>query len=161
MENKRNEEIFKDNLVVLDYLIQEYKKELSKTTPRYGSRKYKATSKSRLHRLRLEIDNALKYTPQSGVVAIQVIYDVDKDPDTIKVIVTDTGCGIAAEDLPKVKDKFYKANQKVNGSGIGLAVADEIMTLHSGSLTIESSEGVGTTVTISFPIYKDTDKNND
>ena len=63
--------------------------------------------------------------------------------------------------LPKVKDKFYKANQKVNGSGIGLAVADEIMTLHSGSLTIESSEGVGTTVTISFPIYKDTDKNND
>ena len=107
------------------------------------------------------IDNALKYTPQSGVVAIQVIYDVDKDPDTIKVIVTDTGCGIAAEDLPKVKDKFYKANQKVNGSGIGLAVADEIMTLHSGSLTIESSEGVGTTVTISFPIYKDTDKNND
>lgn len=61
MKNKRNEEIFKDNLVVLDYLIQEYKKELSKTTPRYGSGKYKATSKSRLHRLRIEINNALKY----------------------------------------------------------------------------------------------------
>ena len=61
MKDKRNEEIFKDNLVVLDYLIQEYKKELSKTTPRFGSGKYKATSKSRLHRLRIEINNSLKY----------------------------------------------------------------------------------------------------
>lgn len=104
------------------------------------------------------IDNALKYTPQGGVVAIQVIHDKEKDPDTIKVVVTDTGCGIAPEDLPKVKDKFYKANQKVNGSGIGLAVADEIMTLHNGSLTIESGVGVGTTVTIAFPVYKKEDQ---
>ena len=54
-----------------------------------------------------------------------------------------------AEHLPRVKDKFYKANQTQRGSGIGLAVADEIMTLHSGSLQIESEEGVGTTVIIS------------
>lgn len=101
------------------------------------------------------IDNALKYTPAAGVVAIQVIYNIEEDPDFIKVVITDTGCGIAAEDLPKVKEKFYKANQKVNGSGIGLAVADEIMTLHNGSLTIESGEGVGTTVTLAFPVYKE------
>ena len=103
------------------------------------------------------IDNALKYTPKGGVVAAQVIYSKD-DPDIIKIIVTDTGCGIPAEDLPKVKEKFYKANQTVRGSGIGLAVADEIMNLHHGSLDIESGEGVGTTVTLTFPIYKEGDE---
>lgn len=98
------------------------------------------------------IDNALKYTPEDGVVAIEVKYNVDTDPDNIYIIVTDTGCGISAEDLPKVKEKFYKANQKINGSGIGLAVADEIVQLHKGSLDIESGVGVGTTVTISLPV---------
>ena len=57
--------------------------------------------------------------------------------------------------MPKVKEKFYKANQTVRGSGIGLAVADEIMNLHNGSLDIESGEGVGTTVTLTFPVYKE------
>ena len=60
-------------------------------------------------------------------------------------------CGIPAEHLPNVKKKFYKANQLVRGSGIGLAVADEIARLHGGSLDIQSQEGVGTTVTISLP----------
>lgn len=100
------------------------------------------------------IDNALKYTPKGGVVAAQVIYSKD-EPDVIKIVITDTGCGISAEDLPKVKEKFYKANQTVRGSGIGLAVADEIMNLHNGSLDIESGEGVGTTVTLTFPVYKE------
>lgn len=101
------------------------------------------------------IDNALKYTPADGVVAIEVKYNAEQDPDNILIIVTDTGCGISAEDLPKVKEKFYKANQKVNGSGIGLAVADEIMQLHKGTLEIESGVGVGTTVTLTLPVLKD------
>lgn len=100
------------------------------------------------------LDNALKYTPKGGVVAAQIIYSKD-EPDIIKIVITDTGCGIPADDLPKVKEKFYKANQTVRGSGIGLAVADEIMNLHNGSLDIESGEGVGTTVTLTFPIYKE------
>ena len=62
-----------------------------------------------------------------------------------------TGCGIPAEHLPNVKKKFYKANQLVRGSGIGLAVADEIVRLHGGALDIQSQEDVGTTVTISLP----------
>ena len=100
------------------------------------------------------LDNALKYTPKGGVVAAQVIYTKD-EPDVVRIVVTDTGCGISAEDLPKVKEKFYKANQTINGSGIGLAVADEIMNLHNGSLDIESGEGVGTTVTLTFPVYRE------
>jgi signal transduction histidine kinase len=121
--------------------------------PVYGDR-------NRLKQVFLNIlDNALKYTPKGGVVAAQVIYSKEDNPDVIKIIVTDSGCGISAEDLPKVKEKFFKANQTVGGSGIGLAVADEIMTLHGGSLDIESGEGVGTTVTLTFPIYKEGQEN--
>lgn len=121
--------------------------------PVYGDR-------NRLKQVFINIlDNALKYTPKGGVVAAQVIYNKD-EPDIIKIVVTDTGCGISADDLPKVKEKFYKANQAIGGSGIGLAVADEIMNLHNGSLDIESGEGVGTTVTLTFPIYKKGEENS-
>ena len=97
------------------------------------------------------IDNALKYTQNEGVVGIQVL----DFTDSVHVVVTDTGCGIAPDDLPRIKDKFYKANQNVRGSGIGLAIADEIISLHGGTLDIESGIGVGTTVTIAIPTAKD------
>lgn len=99
------------------------------------------------------IDNALKYTPEGGMIGVQVYQDYKEH--TIKVVVADNGCGIDPEDLPKVKDKFYKANQKINGSGIGLAVADEIIKMHKGTLEIESSPEVGTTVTITIPIFNE------
>lgn len=97
------------------------------------------------------IDNALKYTQSEGVVGIQVL----DCGESVHVVVTDTGCGIAPDDLPRIKDKFYKANQSVRGSGIGLAIADEIIALHGGSLDIESGIGVGTTVTISIPVAEE------
>ena len=102
------------------------------------------------------IDNALKYTPSSGVIGIQVT----SNDDTVTIAISDNGCGIPAEHLPKVKEKFYKANQTIRGSGIGLAVADEIMQLHKGSLTIESTEGIGTTVTLVFPVLKEENGSN-
>lgn len=105
--------------------------------------------KNRLRQVFINIiDNALKYTPEGGVIGIQVT----EENDMIHVIISDTGCGIAEKDLPRIKNKFYKANQTVRGSGIGLAVADEIMTLHKGRLDIESVEDVGTTVKISIPV---------
>ena len=125
-----------------------YDEDDSVLPPIYGDR-------NRLRQVFLNVlDNAIKYTPKGGVVAAQVIYSKD-EPDIIRIVVTDSGCGIAAEDLPHVKEKFYKANQKVGGSGIGLAVADEIMNLHKGSLNIESGVGVGTTATLTFPVYKE------
>ena len=101
------------------------------------------------------IDNALKYTPESGVIGIEVNQE---NRDKIKVIISDNGCGIPAEHLPKVKEKFYKANQTQRGSGIGLAVVDEIMNLHNGSLDIESTENVGTTVILTFPTEETEDE---
>lgn len=93
------------------------------------------------------IDNALKYTQAGGSITISS----GEDGGRVRVTVSDTGCGIPAEHLPNVKKKFYKANQLVRGSGIGLAVADELVTMHGGTLTIQSKEGVGTTVTITLP----------
>ena len=111
--------------------------------------------KNRLRQVFINIiDNAIKYTAEGGVIGIRVTCDEDQ----AHVIISDTGCGIAAEDLPKIKDKFYKANQTVRGSGIGLAVADEIMKLHKGSLDIASEENTGTTVTISIPLLDSDDE---
>ena len=93
------------------------------------------------------IDNALKYTQAGGVITVSS----REAMGYVEVTVSDTGCGIPAEHLPNVKKKFYKANQLVRGSGIGLAVADEIVSLHGGTLGIESQEGVGTVVTIRLP----------
>ena len=94
------------------------------------------------------IDNAMKYTDPGGSVDISV----EKNDDTLSIIVADTGIGISAADLPKVKAKFYKANSTRRGSGIGLAVADEIISMHGGTLDIDSVLGKGTTVTITQPL---------
>lgn len=94
------------------------------------------------------IDNALKYSDKEGVVTI----NAEETDGQVIIVIADNGCGISAKDLPKVKQKFYKANQTVRGSGIGLAVADEIVKLHNGTLDIDSTEGVGTTVTIKIPV---------
>ena len=69
----------------------------------------------------------------------------------IQVTVTDNGVGISEADLPHVKTKFFKANHTRRGSGIGLAVADEIIQRHGGTLEINSEQGVGTTVMITLP----------
>lgn len=98
------------------------------------------------------IDNALKYTAEGGTISVAAM----EAEGLISVVISDDGCGIPAEHLPNVKKKFYKANQTIRGSGIGLALADEIMRLHNGSLTIESQENVGTTVTITIPVLSET-----
>ncbi len=94
------------------------------------------------------IDNAIKYTEPGGRIAI-VAALTEKD---VKINIADTGCGIPPEDLPHVKEKFYKANKSVKGSGIGLAVCDEIVSMHGGKLEIVSVLGEGTTVIVSFPV---------
>ncbi len=97
------------------------------------------------------IDNAVKYTEKGGLVLVSQI----REEGCVKIVVKDTGVGIPAEDLDRVKEKFFKSNKTVRGSGIGLAVADEIIKQHSGLLLVESTEGVGTTVTIVLPLYEE------
>lgn len=97
------------------------------------------------------LDNALKYTQEGGKISVLATMEEDNN---LVVTITDTGCGISEEDLPKVKEKFYKTNNTVRGSGIGLAVADEIIKKHNGRLEIFSVLGKGTSVKITFPIDK-------
>lgn len=97
------------------------------------------------------IDNAVKYSSAGDSVTIMA-YEKN---GSIIVMVADTGCGIKHSDLAKVKSKFYKANHTRRGSGIGLAVADEIIAMHGGILDITSEgEGKGTTVVITLPAVK-------
>ena len=104
--------------------------------------------KSRLRQVFINvIDNAFKYTEAGNIDVL-----AEKNDSSVVISVADTGCGIAPEDLPKVKQKFYKANRTKRGSGIGLAVADEIIGMHGGMMEIESTLGVGTTVTIVLPL---------
>lgn len=90
------------------------------------------------------IDNAIKYSEAGGSVTVGAV----KEDGCVRITVSDTGVGINPKDLDHVKEKFYKANKNVRGSGIGLAMADEIVKQHNGLLLLESEEGVGTTVTI-------------
>lgn len=93
------------------------------------------------------VDNAIKYTEQGGHIVVSVF----NEEACVRVTISDTGCGIPAKDINHIKEKFYKANNNVRGSGIGLAVADEIIRQHNGLLFVESTEGEGTTVTVVLP----------
>ncbi len=101
------------------------------------------------------IDNAIKYSNKGGMVKIIAGETPSGD---IMVTVEDSGCGISKFDMPRIKTKFYKANHTKKGSGIGLAVADEIVAQHGGTLTLESEEGKGTKVIITIPPNKAEDK---
>ena len=97
------------------------------------------------------IDNALKYSDEGGSVTISAIR---LENGFVDIVVKDTGIGIPADQLEKVKTKFFKGNATRRGSGIGLAVADEIIRMHGGEILLDSVEGEGTTVTIRLPIDK-------
>ena len=104
--------------------------------------------KNRLRQVFINVvDNAIKYSDKGGTVSVEA-YEEGGD---ICISVSDTGIGISKEDLPRIKQKFFKANHTRRGSGIGLAVADEIIARHDGTLTIDSEQGVGTTVMITLP----------
>lgn len=100
------------------------------------------------------IDNAIKYSTAGG----HVLVEVHEEEGCLYVKVSDTGVGIPEQDIDRVKEKFFKSNTTVRGSGIGLAVADEIIKQHNGLLFLESKENVGTTVTVVLPEYSPEEK---
>lgn len=106
--------------------------------------------KNRLHQVFVNIlDNAIKYSDAGGSVTVCTERTGDGFVD---ISIADTGIGIPADQLDKVKTKFFKGNATRRGSGIGLAVADEIVRMHGGELLLDSVEGKGTTVTIRLPM---------
>lgn len=100
------------------------------------------------------LDNAVKYTDSGGKIEVTV----EKIGKYVTIIFHDNGCGISKEALQHVKEKFYKANNQVRGAGIGLAVADEIIKAHGGTLEIESEQDVGTTIKVTLTLAQENEE---
>jgi len=94
------------------------------------------------------LDNAAKH----GGDGKRIEASIHAQQETVVVKIRDYGPGIPEDEIPLVKKKFYKGSSKARGSGIGLAVSDEIVEMHGGSLTLENAQGGGTLVTISLPM---------
>ena len=95
------------------------------------------------------VENATRHTPAGGTIEIAI---ANRGANS-EVAVADTGAGIAAEHLPRVFDRFYRADssRSSEGVGLGLALVKSIMDLHGGAARIDSKPGHGTTVTLTFP----------
>jgi two-component system phosphate regulon sensor histidine kinase PhoR len=97
------------------------------------------------------VSNAVKYTPADGLVRIRWW----TDPSGGHLSVTDNGVGIAPEHLPRLTERFYRADQsrsrEKGGSGLGLAIVKHALQRHGGRLSIDSTEGRGSTFTCHFP----------
>jgi signal transduction histidine kinase len=98
------------------------------------------------------LSNAVKFTPEGGQVTVTA---TRVDGGGIEVVVSDTGIGIAAEDIPKTLLPFKQIDnslsRKYNGTGLGLPLADNFTRMHGGTLTMESAVGQGTRVALFFP----------
>lgn len=100
------------------------------------------------------VSNSIKYTPDFGHVTLKT----STASGFVHFLVEDTGIGISKEDLPNIFDRFYrvrgKATRNIIGSGLGLALVKEVVSAHQGYLDVESTPGVGTLFTLSFPIVQ-------
>jgi two-component system OmpR family sensor kinase len=115
--------------------------------------------RTRLRQLLLNlVTNAIKYTPRGGRVELSA---TRRPGDEITVVVRDTGIGIAANDLPHVFDRFWRADRarsrasERGGFGLGLAISQWIVQAHGGSLTVQSRLGRGTVFTVVLPVLPD------
>ena len=118
-------------------------------TPPEGELPFVTGDPRRLKQVVLNIlDNAAKYGRGGRSVEVTLA----QEGEYVKLSVRDHGAGIAGEDLPHVKERFYKGRGKERGSGIGLAVCDEIVTRHSGRLIVGNAPAGGALVTVLLPI---------
>jgi two-component system OmpR family sensor kinase/two-component system sensor histidine kinase BaeS len=93
------------------------------------------------------VSNAIRHTPAGGAVSVAVASAKTR----VLLSVTDTGSGIAPEDLPRIFDRFYKGEGS-RGSGLGLTIARSLVAAHGGDISAESAVGRGTTITVMLPM---------
>jgi signal transduction histidine kinase len=98
------------------------------------------------------LDNAVRYTADGGRVHVQA----RRDGSNALVTVHDTGIGIGEQELSRVFERFYRAdearNRQSGGAGLGLAIARELVSRHGGKISVESTEGAGSTFTVQLPL---------
>jgi two-component system phosphate regulon sensor histidine kinase PhoR len=104
------------------------------------------------------LDNAIKFTPGGGMIAITVS---PGEEDFLTVRIADTGVGIPKGEIPRLGERFYRADKtrsrELGGTGLGLSIVKHLMMAHSGRVIIDSALGHGTTVSLSFPIFRDSE----
>ena len=97
------------------------------------------------------IDNAIKYSPDGSDVSVRA-----ETQDEVVIQVEDHGCGVAAEHLPRLFERFYRVDKArsraLGGTGLGLSIVNHVITAHGGRVTIESAPGVGSTFSIYLPL---------
>ncbi len=97
------------------------------------------------------ISNAFKYTPDGGLIHVSILKNTDK----IEINIADNGIGMNAEEKAHAFDLFYRGNKNISlGTGLGLALSQEFVTLHGGELTLNSEKEKGTTFKITLPIIE-------
>jgi signal transduction histidine kinase len=98
------------------------------------------------------IDNAVKYTPRGGLVTVEL----NTSTGFAIVSVSDTGIGIAREEVPHIFDRFWRADKtrsrEEGGAGLGLSIAKWIVETHRGSIDVESEPGKGSTFRVRVPL---------
>jgi signal transduction histidine kinase/ligand-binding sensor domain-containing protein/DNA-binding response OmpR family regulator len=100
------------------------------------------------------LSNALKFTPEGGAVEVSLQVASEAPRSNLAISVSDTGPGISAEHLPRIFDRFYRADEThtIEGTGIGLALTKELVELHHGKIVAQSTPGKGSVFTATFPI---------
>lgn len=104
------------------------------------------------------VNNAVKYSPDGGLVSIRLDVGTELDQPSVRIAVRDEGVGIPAEDLPHLFEPFHRGRnvpRQVAGSGIGLATAQRIVDEHGGRIGVESEPGQGTTFTVVLPVQRE------
>ncbi|NBD35970.1 MAG: hypothetical protein GVY30_08215 [Chloroflexi bacterium] len=99
------------------------------------------------------VDNAIKYTPESGNIKVTIISENEGNKPWAGVRVKDTGIGIPSEAQARIFERFYRVDPShtVPGTGLGLSIVKEIVTAHGGTITLESESGKGSTFEIRLP----------
>lgn len=109
------------------------------------------TDENRLKQVFINIlDNSFRFTPAGG----EVTFTIQRNEDRLDFCIKDTGCGISPEELPRIKEKFYKGKNGKSRNGIGLSICDEIIKLMNGTFEIKSELNHGTETTVSLPLYE-------
>jgi two-component system phosphate regulon sensor histidine kinase PhoR len=102
------------------------------------------------------LDNAVKFTPAEGTITVTALPGTD---GYLIVRIADTGVGIPKGEIPRLGERFYRADKtrarEPGGTGLGLAIVKHLMKMHQGRMSIESSLGHGTTVSLQFPIFQE------
>jgi signal transduction histidine kinase len=139
--------IIEENLAIFDKLIKDKKqrlqKDLARDLPRISADKDKITQVF----VNL-LSNAIKYTPEAGAITVKTV-NLEKE---IMAEITDTGEGVAPDNLDKIFDKFTRVTaEKKEGTGLGLPIAKDIVVLHNGRMWVKSDMGKGSQFYFTLP----------